>query len=322
MEYVRDNPVHQAVRFAITTNGFSLDQVAAEFLASNCFTVTVSLDGPQAVHDQFRRTALGEPTWSRVIANVRGFVASHSDYRTNGQLRFSAVATPSTDLRQVQAFFRSSDLFTDSMGLGVGEQKGLADLGRLLATDPLVESARALQEKLFEDIKAGGFESGRVRRENWVQVSAFEKPLILFHKRGFFASCLPEAIVLLNTCIPGVRRTFASTNGQYFACERVEESAEENIGNVWDGVDAAKVVSLLERWTRLSAKECRSCWCLPTCTVGCFASVGEGGILTQESKQRACKLCRHRMHQLLVDYCTILEENPGAMDYADKITIS
>ena len=50
---------------AIQTNGTMLDDGWGAFLASNGFLVGLSLDGPQALHDVFRRTAAGAPSPAR-----------------------------------------------------------------------------------------------------------------------------------------------------------------------------------------------------------------------------------------------------------------
>ncbi|MHC4201076.1 MAG: radical SAM protein, partial [Planctomycetota bacterium] len=46
------------VRFSVTTNGTLLDEARARFLAERGFSLIVSLDGPQELHDRERITAL------------------------------------------------------------------------------------------------------------------------------------------------------------------------------------------------------------------------------------------------------------------------
>ena len=70
-----------------------------------------------------------------------------------------------------------------------------------------------------------------------------------------------------------------------------------------------------------SRDQCRYCWCLSTCSVGCFASLEDDGSVTEEAKLKACALCRCRMHRLLIDYCEVLEENPKGFDYASGISL-
>ena len=68
------------------------------------------------------------------------FLSAHPQYRTNGQLRFNAVVLKGTDLRRIQAFIESCDLFDDSMGLEISRQKQAgAQAGPIPPDDPLAE---------------------------------------------------------------------------------------------------------------------------------------------------------------------------------------
>ena len=74
-------------------------------------------------------------------------------------------------------------------------------------------------------------------------------------------------------------------------------------------------MELLDQWTQASQDQCRYCWCLPTCSMGCLATVGNDGKVTEEAKERGCAMHRRSMDDLLVKYSSILEENPNAFDY-------
>ncbi|MCP6756848.1 anaerobic sulfatase maturase, partial [Klebsiella pneumoniae] len=50
----------------LQTNGTLLDEDWARFLREHSFLVGLSIDGPQDVHDRFRITKHGEPTFDRV----------------------------------------------------------------------------------------------------------------------------------------------------------------------------------------------------------------------------------------------------------------
>ena len=58
----------QQVANALQTNGFVIDDEWAEFLARYKFLVGLSLDGPQELHDHYRRDRKDKPTWERVIS--------------------------------------------------------------------------------------------------------------------------------------------------------------------------------------------------------------------------------------------------------------
>jgi len=54
----------------LQTNGTLLDEDWARFLKDNDFLVGLSIDGPRALHDRFRRTKGGKPTFDAVLRSV------------------------------------------------------------------------------------------------------------------------------------------------------------------------------------------------------------------------------------------------------------
>jgi uncharacterized protein len=60
---------------AIQTNGTLLDDEWCQFFRVNDFLVGVSLDGPQELHDVYRRDGGGKPTFGRVMAGLERLAA-------------------------------------------------------------------------------------------------------------------------------------------------------------------------------------------------------------------------------------------------------
>jgi uncharacterized protein len=67
---------------AFQTNGLLLDDSWCAFLKQNNFRVGLSIDGPVDMHDAFRRTAGGEPTYERVRAAVDRLIAHEVPFNT------------------------------------------------------------------------------------------------------------------------------------------------------------------------------------------------------------------------------------------------
>ena len=55
----------------LQTNGTLLTDEWCEFLKDNNFLVGISIDGPQALHDAYRQTRGGQPSWKTVIRGIR-----------------------------------------------------------------------------------------------------------------------------------------------------------------------------------------------------------------------------------------------------------
>lgn len=56
---------------AIQTNGYLIDEIWAQFLASNGFLVGLSLDGPAEIHNSYRKDCLGKETFNRAMNAAR-----------------------------------------------------------------------------------------------------------------------------------------------------------------------------------------------------------------------------------------------------------
>lgn len=64
------NTDHIPVSFALQTNGLSLEEGWARFLAEKHFLVGISVDGDKTTHDEFRVDASGKGTWQRIRNNI------------------------------------------------------------------------------------------------------------------------------------------------------------------------------------------------------------------------------------------------------------
>ena len=63
----KHKPSNQRIANSMQTNGTLLDEEWCRFLADEGFAVGLSLDGPQDIHDQYRVTKDGKPTYKQTI---------------------------------------------------------------------------------------------------------------------------------------------------------------------------------------------------------------------------------------------------------------
>lgn len=71
VELQRPHRAHKEIRNSVQTNGLRLNDAWCEFFREHGFLVGISLDGPQAIHDRYRKDNLGRGTFDRVMAGVR-----------------------------------------------------------------------------------------------------------------------------------------------------------------------------------------------------------------------------------------------------------
>ncbi len=325
--YIRQDPQNEDVYFGLTTNGSLLTNEVGKFLASANVGITVSLDGPQHVHDKYRRGQGGNGTWHMVVNGVRRFLDNHPEYKTNGRMRFAAVSVPGTDVLEVDDFFRMSDLFSKGMGTSAMsvDPSCTTFLESLPSEDRRLHGIEELYQNFICNLVNGKIGDNLTDRAFVLQRAYFEQAFLRLHKRPYATQDHPiitDRMCVSSACIPGIRRTFVTVDGDYLVCERVPESDYMIIGNVREGVDVSKVREMYKEWVECNADECRLCWCLTICQAGCFSNVHENGVVTQNAKRKACTISRESIHRSLINYCSVLEHNPKAFDYMADITVA
>ncbi len=67
---------------ALQTNGTLLDDEFCQFLNEKNFLVGLSIDGPRDVHDHYRHTAAGGPSWEKVMDGVRLLKKHNVEFNT------------------------------------------------------------------------------------------------------------------------------------------------------------------------------------------------------------------------------------------------
>ena len=76
--YAEDKIVHNTLQ----TNGTLLTPQWADFFAENNFLIGISIDGPEHIHDRYRSSKAGEPSFSRVMAGLRTLVYGGVEFNT------------------------------------------------------------------------------------------------------------------------------------------------------------------------------------------------------------------------------------------------
>ena len=68
------------VQNAIQTNGYALDEAWCRFFRENQFLVGVSVDGTKEIHDTYRHSKTGKPTFDRILQSISLLEQYQVDY--------------------------------------------------------------------------------------------------------------------------------------------------------------------------------------------------------------------------------------------------
>lgn len=115
-------------------------------------------------------------------------------------------------------------------------------------------------------------------------------------------------------CYPGTTRTFCSTDGALYACEKTETGGLFQLGDVHGGVDVGRVIRLCERIRHLG--DCGNCVAKKLCSL-CPAVVSElegAGIVDSMAFQKRCRRIVANLPALLEEYTTAMEVNQEIVD--------
>src|SRR5262249_7147814 len=122
-----------AIGFSITSNGTLVEESDADFFETHGFAVTISLDGPRAVHDRLRPYRGGRGSFDTVLRNIRPLLARQCRMQVSARVTVTAenLALRQTLDEFVALGFHSvgfSPLLSAPNGRGEMTRETLADM--------------------------------------------------------------------------------------------------------------------------------------------------------------------------------------------------
>ncbi len=260
--------------FSVTTNGTLLTADDADFFEEHGFAVTVSLDGPRAVHDLLRPFKGGGGSFDRVLARVRPLLAR----QRRMQVTARATVTP-FNLRLRESLDEFLDLGFRSVGFspvlrsptGHGELEG-DDFAALL--DAFVDCGLECERRI---VKGGAY-----------AFANFMNAMREIH-RGTHRPY---------PCGAGAGYLGVSAGGDLAACHRFVGDDDGAMGHLDTGIDRERQNGWLAERHVHRQSPCGSCWARYLCSGGCHHEVIRRG-------RPACDFIRGWLHYSLEAYARL-----------------
>lgn len=298
------------INWSMTTNGVLVTPEIARYLMEKKVLVTISLDGPQAVHDRHRKEAGGRGSFLRVMRSLE-MLREADPAHYNETLQFSIVCAPPFDFAETERFF-------DNHELTRGHQCSFSYVNSATSNSDLQPSPIEVERldaeylasrRLFlEGIKNGDRDSPASFAK-----SLYEKDFHQFYCRS--KTPLGEEMYPNGCCVPSAQRLFVSVDGSLHICEKLDSVYP--IGSVENWVDRSAVGLFFDEYLNLS-RDCTGCWACRLCSL-CFFSFISHGVFCAERRAFECRSVRRRWDRVLREYCAILEEDMRAFDYLAEI---
>ena len=92
------------VHNAIQTNGYALDEAWCQFFAEQHFLVGVSVDGTEEIHNTYRRSKTGEPSFLRIMQSIALLERYHVDYN----ILTVVTKLAAKNISDIYAFYKKS----------------------------------------------------------------------------------------------------------------------------------------------------------------------------------------------------------------------
>jgi uncharacterized protein len=250
---------NQSVGNALQTNGLLIDKEWAKFLNEYNFLVGLSIDGPEHIHDHYRRTKDGGKTWSQVEDKARMML--DNGVAVNA---LSVVTDYSSEFpEEIYSFLK--DLGLTYMQFIPCVEKDPMKPDELLPFSVTPDKYGAFLNKLF-DLWLADFVDG-------IQTTSIRFFDSVFYR---YVGLTPPECTLLEEC---GNYLVAEHNGDVYSCDFFVEPAWK-LGNInaerlQDMLNSKRQIAFGAMKKQLPG-ECKSCKWLHLCQGGCTKGRGIG----------------------------------------------
>ncbi len=276
------------VDFTLTTNATLLSEELVDWFDAHRFGLTVSMDGPKAMHDRNRLTVGGRGTYDAVRRKVDMLLAR---YRSRPVGCRVTLTHGLTDVQRIFDHLHGEVGFRE-VGFGPVTSGDIAAFN--LPPDELAEVFAGLKRLggRYLDAALGGRSLG-------------------FANLHQLLGDLHEGNRKQLPCGAGVALLAVDKDGGLNLCHRFTGSALPTFGSVEAGLDKPRLASFLARRLDRSDTGCSTCRIRNICSGGCYhESYAKYGDATRPS-YHYCELLRDWIGFGIEVYARILAGNPG-----------
>ena len=277
----------RTMRFSLTTNATLIEPQDVKLLSRFPVQVTVSIDGPKALHDACRPMRSGASSYDKLLASLGLFE------RLGRPRHLAARITVSARQRNLL------EILDHVLGLGF-DSAGFSPV--LVSPNAGDEFTTSDFEWFLAGMKACGTKAaGQILAGKRYPFSNFETAMQEL-ERG---SHRPYP------CGAGAAYLSVGADGAMFACHRLVGDEDHRLGDVRSGTDlAARTIHLQVRHVDRQ-EPCKSCWARSLCGGGCYHEVDRRG-------RPACDYVRGWLEHCLSSYVELKAKAPQYFTAPDQ----
>lgn len=276
------------VDFSLTTNATMLTEEIVDYFDAHRFGISISMDGPEAVHDARRKTVGGKGTYEVVAAKSRMLLARYKSRPVGARVTLTAGYS------DVAAIHRH-----------LKDDIGFAEVGFAPVTGNPITTFNLVGEELkavFESMKSLGRE--------YVEAAVADRN-IGFSNMHQMLSDLYEGRKKALPCGAGIGLLAVDHKGELNLCHRFTGSELPTFGNVETGIDKPQLGAFLDKALDRSERGCSTCRIRNLCSGGCYHESYANFSDPHSPVYHYCELLRDWVDFGIEAYLEILEKNPA-----------
>lgn len=305
IEYAKKELSDRILHFGFTTNLTLMNKEMAEYLVQiPNMSIVCSIDGPEDIHDKNRVYINGNGTYKDAIRGLN-VLKEELDKVDNPtfSINFNAVYMvpyAKEKMHRIDENFKELCKITKESTYGISYPTSGTIPEELAEYDMDDDSMwQWMKEKAKNSNSIGELENKSILES-----------LLTIHDRMLTEKAY-TSIPMNGCCVPGARRLYISTNGDMYACERIDKSPK--LGNICTGIDMAHVLEkYFYEYSEKSADHCFNCWAAKMCPFCYSDRMTEDGMA--ENAHENCEAFKNQIKEQFVLYHQILEENPEVLD--------
>jgi uncharacterized protein len=284
-------PTGKTCDFTMTTNATLLSDEIVDWLDAHAFGLSISIDGPRAIHDRNRRSVGGSGTYDTVRRKAERVLARYRSRPVGARV---TLTTGSTDVEGIWHHLRN--------------EIGFAEVGFAPVTSGDIDTFNLAPAELKEV-----FVAFRRLGERYVDAALAGENIGFSNLHQLIAS-LHEGHKKLLPCGAGLKMLAVDHRGELNLCHRFTGSSLRTFGNVRDGIDRAELSAFLSARLTRHDMPCADCRIRNLCAGGCYhESHVRYGDATHPTLHY-CDLMREWVDFGIAAYARIMAHNPGFID--------
>jgi uncharacterized protein len=284
----RGSEERKQVDFSLTTNATLLTEALVDYFNAHRFGISVSIDGPRAIHDRNRRSVGGRGTYNVVARKVRMLLDRYQARPVGARV---TLTRGTTEVEAIHEHLR--------------EDLGFHEVGYAPVT-AAEGAAYGLSPDEMNEVYATFERMGDVYRQE-----ALQGRTTGFSNLNQLMSDLHEGRRKSLPCGAGVGLLAVDHSGGLNLCHRFTGSTLPRFGDVESGIDKARLGAFLEKAADREGTHCATCRIRNLCAGGCYHEAYTRYGDPHHRTYHYCNILRRWVDFGVSVYVDILAGNPG-----------